>query len=87
MVAGADRIKIHGAYVPVRAQVENLHMLSAHADSEELLRWLRALKRSPRTTFITHGEPAASDALRRQIEEQLARVCVVPDQGQQVQLS
>jgi metallo-beta-lactamase family protein len=87
MVAGADRIKIHGAYVPVRAQVENLDMLSAHADSKELLRWLRALKRPPGTTFITHGEPAASDALRRQIEEQLARVCVVPDQGQQVQLS
>ncbi len=87
MVAGADRIKIHGAYVPVRAQVENLDMLSAHADAHEIMRWLRVLKKPPRTTFITHGEPIASDALRHQIEEELGWVCVVPDHGQQVELS
>lgn len=87
MVAGADQVKIHGAYVPIRAQVENLDMLSAHADQGELLRWLRALKKPPRTTFITHGEPAASDALRQRIEEQLSWPCVVPDHGQQVELS
>ncbi len=87
MVAGADRVKIHGAYVPVRAQVENLDMLSAHADRDELLRWLRGLKAPPRTTFITHGEPAASDALRHQVEEELKWRCVVPDHGQQVDLS
>jgi metallo-beta-lactamase family protein len=87
MVGGANRIKIHGAYVPVRAQVENLDMLSAHTDRDELLRWLRGLKSPPRTTFITHGEPAASDALRQRIEEELALACVVPDHGQQIDLS
>ncbi len=87
MVAGADRIKIHGAYVPVRAQVENLDMLSAHADAHEIMRWLRGLKKPPRTMFITHGEPIASDALRHQIEEELGWACVVPDHGQQVELS
>jgi metallo-beta-lactamase family protein len=86
MVAGAERIKIHGAYVPVRAQVENLDMLSAHADRDELMRWLRGLKQPPRTTFITHGEPVAADALRHQIEEELGWACVVPDHGQQVEL-
>ena len=44
MVAGADSIKIHGEYVPVRAQVKNLDMLSAHADADEILRWLRGFK-------------------------------------------
>lgn len=87
MVGGADRIKIHGAYVPVRARVENLNMLSAHADADEILRWLRGLKKAPRMTFITHGEPAASDALRHRIEEELGWPCAVPDHAQQVALS
>ena len=87
MMAGADSIKIHGAYVPVRAQVKNLDILSAHADSDEILRWLRGFKAPPRRTFITHGEPTASDALRHRIEEELNWPCVVPDQGQKVDLT
>jgi len=87
MMAGADSIKIHGEYVPVRAEVRNLDMLSAHADADEILRWLRGFKSRPRTTFITHGEPSASDALRKRIEEELGWTCVVPDHGQQVDLS
>ncbi len=59
MVGGADSIKIHGAYVPVRAEVKNLDMLSGHADADEILRWLRGFKSPPKMTFITHGEPAA----------------------------
>lgn len=87
MVAGAESIKIHGQYVPVRAAVKNLEMLSAHADADEILRWLRGFKKPPRTTFITHGEAAASDALRRRIEEELGWPCLVPDHGQMVDLS
>jgi len=82
MMSGAESIKIHGAYVPVRAEVTNLDMLSAHADADEILHWLRGFKKSPRMTFITHGEPAASDALRHRIEEQLGWACTVPDHGQ-----
>ncbi|HZQ14142.1 MAG TPA: MBL fold metallo-hydrolase [Pseudolabrys sp.] len=87
MMAGATSIKIHGEYVPVRAQVHNLDMLSAHADADEILRWLRGFKAPPRMTFITHGEPAASDALRHRIEEELGWPCMVPDQGQRVELT
>lgn len=87
MVAGTDGIKIHGQYVPVRAEVANLEMLSAHADADEILRWLKGFKTAPRRTFITHGESSASDALRKRIEEELGWACVVPDQGQQVDLA
>ena len=87
MVAGADSVKIYGQYVPVRAAVKNLEMLSAHADADEIMRWLRQFKSPPRTTFITHGEPAASDALRHRIEEELRWPCLVPDHGQMVDLS
>ena len=87
MVGGVDSIKIHGEYVPVRAEVKNLEMLSAHADVDEILRWLKCFKKPPRTTFITHGQASASDALRHRIEEELGWTCVVPDHGQQVELA
>ena len=87
MISGAESVKIHGAYVPVRAQVKNLDMLSAHADADEILRWLHGFKGPPRMTFVTHGEPSASDALRRRIEEELGWPCLVPDQGQKIELA
>jgi metallo-beta-lactamase family protein len=79
MTAGGGEVKIHGAYVPVNAEVINLQMLSAHADANEILQWLKHFNVAPRRTFITHGEPAASDALRRRIEEELHWPCTVPD--------
>lgn len=87
MMSGVESIKIHGEYVPMRAEVKNLDMLSAHADADEILRWLRDFRQPPRMTFITHGEPAASDALRHRIEEQLGWPCTVPDHGQQFDLT
>lgn len=86
MLAGAEKIKIHGQYIPVLAEVHNLDMLSAHADYEGILRWLRTFKKAPRTTFITHGEPEASDAMRLHIKEELGWNCVVPDHDMQVTL-
>lgn len=79
MVAGTDSIKIHGEYVPVRAEVENLSMLSAHADADEIMRWLGGFRAPPRMTFISHGEPTASEALRQRIESELGWVCKIPE--------
>lgn len=87
MVAGASEIKVHGEYIPVRAEVQNLEMLSAHADSREIVRWLGGFSQPPRKTFIVHGEPTASDALRRRIEEQLRWDVVVPELTEQRNLT
>jgi metallo-beta-lactamase family protein len=86
MLAGAASIKMHGEYVPVRAEIKNLDMLSAHADANEIMRWLRGFRQPPRMTFITHGEPVAADALRHRIEEELGWPVLVPDHGQKVEL-
>ena len=71
LVAGAEEIKIHGEYVPVKASVEFISNLSAHADYAEILDWLRGFESAPKKTFIVHGEPLAADGMRRHIEEQL----------------
>jgi metallo-beta-lactamase family protein len=78
---GAQELKIHGQYVPVRAQVRRLDGLSAHADYAELLAWLRASHANPRRVFVTHGEPAAADAFRRRLHDELGFDVVVPDQS------
>jgi metallo-beta-lactamase family protein len=82
LASGATEIKIHGAYVPVGAEVVQLDCMSAHADYAEILDWLRGFKRPPRRTFITHGEPAAADEMRRRIEESLRWEVTVPDYGE-----
>lgn len=78
LVGGADAVKIHGEYVPVRAEVANLDSLSAHADRAQLLAWLGLLK-APRRVFVTHGEPVAADALRLAIAERHGWPVGVPD--------
>jgi len=78
LLAGAEAVKIHGAYVPVRAEVAHLDSLSAHADRAQLLAWLGALA-APRRVFVTHGEPVAADALRLAIEERHGWPVTVPD--------
>jgi metallo-beta-lactamase family protein len=87
MLQGAETIKIHGRYIPVRASVKNLDMLSAHADADEILAWLRGFRSTPKMTFITHGEPAAADCLRRRISEELGWPCSVPEYRDMVQLA
>ena len=79
MVAGIDRIKIHGEYHDVRAEVATLHMLSAHADADEIMHWLGGFESPPKQTFIVHGEPDAADALRHRIEEELGWSVIVPE--------
>jgi metallo-beta-lactamase family protein len=86
LVGGADSIKIHGEYVAVQARVESLNNLSAHADSVEILEWLGHFAAAPRRTFITHGEPSASDALRVRIQDRFGWSCVVPDFGNRYSL-
>ncbi len=86
LVHGEGEIKIHGRMWPVRAQVEELHNTSAHADYGEILDWLGNFQAPPRRTFITHGEPEAASSLRLKIEDHLGWTAEVPDYLQQVVL-
>jgi metallo-beta-lactamase family protein len=76
--SGALMVKIHGQEVPVRAHVETIENLSAHADYREILGWLERLPAPPRKTFITHGELHAAEALQAKIAEGLRWQAEVP---------
>ncbi len=84
LVAGEREVKIHGEYVPVRAEVSHLEGFSGHADADELLAWLGGLATPPRQTFVVHGEPEASDTLRSRIADTLGWRVRVPQHGESV---
>lgn len=84
---GARTLRIHGEDFPVRAEVRQLRSASSHADASEMLAWMSNLSAPPRQTFITHGEPGASDALRQRIERELGWAALVPEHLQSFDLA
>jgi metallo-beta-lactamase family protein len=68
---GAPEVKIFGEIVPIRAQIVAFEQFSDHADTPELLLWLRTFAKKPRVTYLVHGEPAASAQLRDTIGKEL----------------
>lgn len=87
MLDGAESVKIHGEYVPIRANVELISNLSAHADYSEIIDWLGGFESPPKKTFIVHGEPVAADAMRQHIEEKLDWEVVMPEYLETVTLA
>jgi metallo-beta-lactamase family protein len=79
LVAGATEVKIFGEYVAVKATVSHIEGFSGHADANELMQWLRGFEHAPRQTFVVHGEPQASDALRLRIADELGWKVRVPE--------
>jgi metallo-beta-lactamase family protein len=60
ILEGASRVRILGREFPVSARIEKINGFSAHADRDELARWLSCFKNPPRRLFVTHGEPATA---------------------------
>lgn len=83
LARGEATLKIHGQDWPVKAEVVQLDTMSAHADHVEILDWLGNFRKPPRKVFITHGEPAAAEAMRRHIVEAFKWDVVVPKLGEQ----
>jgi len=69
--SAAKSVRIFSEDVPIRAQVTALEQFSDHADTEELLFWLRTFKKKPKNTFLVHGEPEAASRLQQAISSNL----------------
>ena len=69
--SGASEVKIFGQMVPIRAQVTALEQFSDHADTPELMEWLRTFSNMPKSTYLVHGEPEAAAQLRDTMAKEL----------------
>ncbi len=83
---GARQLKMHGRYVPVRAEVVVDEEFSVHADADELVQWLERLPEPPETVYVVHGEPAASHALATRLRDETGWCVVVPEVGEKVRV-
>ena len=87
LVDGARTLRMHGADIPIRAEVISLLGLSAHADANELVRWVRSANAAQRALFIVHGEPDAAAALSQRFQSELHLRTFVPKLGEVFDLS
>jgi metallo-beta-lactamase family protein len=85
IIGGEGEVKIFGQMVPIRAEVSHLEGFSGHADAPELMAWLRQFRAAPRHTFVVHGDPVATDALRFRIGHELGWRASVPPHAQGVE--
>jgi metallo-beta-lactamase family protein len=83
---GAQTTRIHGEEVVVKARIEALESLSAHADSHEILRWLKEFRKPPARLCLVHGEPGPMDTLKARIESELKWNVFTPAHREKLEL-
>ena len=87
LLEGAESMKIYGQEVAVKAQIERLDMLSAHADWKEMVRWLKHFKEEPKQTFVVHGAIHQQEAMAQHVREELGwSRLTIPAQGESYSL-
>ena len=57
LLDGKDYLKMHGRRIPVKCRFISAHGLSAHADRDEMVRWIETAPAAPKKIFVVHGEP------------------------------
>ena len=77
LVEGWDTVPIYGVPTPRRAQVVRFNGLSAHADRNDLLAYVRAIKPAPARVFVVHGEEKQSLSLAAAIQAEHAGMEVI----------
>jgi len=84
---GADKVRIHGEEIAVRARIVEIDGFSAHADQENLLKWVGGFQEKPEIIFITHGEISSSATLARLLAQEYELRTYVPKWLERVDLS
>jgi metallo-beta-lactamase family protein len=83
---GEKEVKVLGQWIPVRCQSVKIGGFSAHADWQEVIRWLQDLPAPPRGVFVTHGEVGSAGAMAQHIRDRFSWPVDVPEHGQQFEL-
>lgn len=87
IVDGDPEVRILGVNYPVKARVVQIPGFSAHADREELLRWLSSLPKPPRKLFVVHGEAESAQRFAEYVREKTGWDIVVPEFREEVILN
>jgi len=83
---GAEKVKIFGDEIPVRAKVKAIGALSAHGDQKKLIKWASSAKSLPKKVYLIHGEAHASTELAHRMRDQLGVEAYVPEYGETIEV-
>lgn len=86
LVDGAEKVKIHGETVNVKATVHTLSGLSAHAGQNDLLKWFDSLGKTKPKVVLTHGENPQREVLASQIEKNYGLKPLLPQLNEVVEI-
>jgi metallo-beta-lactamase family protein len=78
---GASEVKIHGEVIPVKAHITNVESFSVHADSDELITWLKQAKK-PKKAYVVHGEAEGQEHMQQRLTDELGWDVVIPKSNQ-----
>jgi metallo-beta-lactamase family protein len=81
-----ESVRIFGEEHFIKARIERISGFSAHADQNELYKWISSIKEPPRKVFITHGEESQATAFQKFLTDKTGWTCVVPEYEQEVVL-
>lgn len=76
---GMPEVRIHGNTYPVKAKIRQIQGFSAHADRDDLTKWLGFFKSPPKRLFITHGEKKAAFSIANEVKEKFRWPVSVPE--------
>ncbi|QUJ68220.1 MBL fold metallo-hydrolase [Photobacterium sp. GJ3] len=66
---GANEVIIQNQRIEVKARVHTMTGYSAHADQNDLLRFVRGIENGPREIRLVHGDRPAQEALARRLSK------------------
>ena len=87
LLEGTHELKIFGKYIPVKAKINHLESLSAHADQAELIAWLGGIQNVPERVFLIHGEPTSLNGFRVKIKDAFGWNAYVPSLSEELEIA
>ena len=81
LLNGADKVKLFGEEIDVRAKIVNLPGISGHADMDHLTDWMRHFTEKPKQVFVVHGEENVAVSFAQHLEEELGLNGTAPYSG------
>ena len=86
LLDGANPVKIMGQTIFVRAKVVSVEGFSAHADKNDLLRWIEPLARHKSRVILTHGESHQLSEMRHELQEKFGLSAQIPSIGDVIEI-
>jgi len=70
LLDGAQKVKLFGEEIAVRARIVNFKGLSSHADRDHLLAWAKNFQPKPQQVFVVHGDSKVTEIYAQTLRDE-----------------